>query len=105
MSEQTEEREESAAAWSGIAERGSVGALRFIRWFYTTFGRRATIAFLTPVVAYFFATGRAVRRASLDLPAHAVCRAGRTRGAREHRPPCATPTAICTSSPNSASTA
>jgi predicted LPLAT superfamily acyltransferase len=66
MNEQTEEREESAAAWSGIAERGSVGALRFIRWVYTTFGRRATIAFLTPVVAYFFATGRAVRRASLD---------------------------------------
>ena len=43
-----------------------MGALRFIRWVYRTFGRRATIAFLTPVVAYFFVTGRAVRRASLD---------------------------------------
>jgi predicted LPLAT superfamily acyltransferase len=59
------ERDRSTA-WSGIAERGSVGALRFIRWVYTTFGRRATLAFLTPVVTYFFATGRAVRRASLD---------------------------------------
>ena len=66
MSEQIEERDEAATAWSGIAERGSVGAMRFIRWVYATFGRRATIAFLTPVVAYFFATGRAVRRASLD---------------------------------------
>jgi predicted LPLAT superfamily acyltransferase len=59
-------RERSRPAWSGIAERGSMGALRFIRWVYRTFGRRATIAFLTPVVAYFFATGRTVRRASLD---------------------------------------
>jgi predicted LPLAT superfamily acyltransferase len=58
--------ENGTPAWSGIAERGSFGALRFIRWVYRTFGRRATIAFLSPVVAYFFVTGRAVRRASLD---------------------------------------
>ena len=67
MNEQIEEeRGQAATRWSGIAERGSMGALRFIRWVYTTFGRRATIAFLAPVVAYFFVTGRAVRRASLD---------------------------------------
>ena len=64
MSERIEEREQTATTWSGIAERGSMGALRFIRWVYTTFGRRSTIAFLAPVVAYFFVTGRAVRRAS-----------------------------------------
>ena len=66
MSERIEEQEPARTAWAGIAERGSMGALRFIRWVYTTFGRRATIAFLTPVVAYFFVTGRGVRRASLD---------------------------------------
>jgi len=54
------------ATWTEMAERGSRGALRFIRWFYRTFGRRATIAFLTPVVAYFFVTARATRHASLD---------------------------------------
>src|SRR5262245_22203824 len=53
-------------AWTEMAERGSQSALRFIRWFYRTLGRRATIAFLTPVVAYFFVTGRSTRRASID---------------------------------------
>jgi predicted LPLAT superfamily acyltransferase len=57
---------ERRSAWTGAAERGSHGALLFIRWVYRTFGRRSTIAFLTPVVAYFFVTGRATRRASLD---------------------------------------
>src|SRR5262247_674399 len=59
------EREEQRA-WMTMAERGSFGALRFIRWFYRTLGRRATIAFLTPVTAYFFVTGRSTRRASRD---------------------------------------
>src|SRR3989442_13973107 len=54
------------SAWTDMAERGSMRALRFIRWYYRTLGRRATIAFLTPVVAYFFVTGRPTRRASLD---------------------------------------
>src|SRR2546422_3788800 len=54
------------SAWTGMAERGSQRALRFIRWVYRTFGRRATIAFLTPVVTYFFVTGRTTRRASID---------------------------------------
>jgi predicted LPLAT superfamily acyltransferase len=54
------------SAWAGIAERGSFGALRFIRWVYRRLGRRATVAALTPVVAYFFVTGRQTRRASMD---------------------------------------
>lgn len=37
-----------------------------IRWFYRRFGRRASVALLTPIVAYFFVTGPAVRRASMD---------------------------------------
>jgi predicted LPLAT superfamily acyltransferase len=52
-------------AWMEIAERGSQRALRFIRWYYRTFGRRLTIAFLTPVSAYFFVTGKSLRRASI----------------------------------------
>jgi len=53
-------------AWSGIAERGTFGALRFIRWWYRTFGRGFTLFFLKFVVAYFFVTGTATRRASID---------------------------------------
>jgi len=35
-----------------------------MRWFYRTFGRRATLALLYPVAAYFFAKDRALRAAS-----------------------------------------
>ena len=49
-----------------MAERGSISALFLIRWFYRYFGRRASVALLTPIVAYFFVTGRAARRASMD---------------------------------------
>src|SRR4030095_11580724 len=53
-------------AWTEMAERGSFRALRFIRWFYRTLGRRATIALPAPVSAYFFVTSRPTRRASID---------------------------------------
>jgi predicted LPLAT superfamily acyltransferase len=53
-------------AWMATTERGSPTALSMVRWFYGRFGRRASLALLTPIVAYFFATGGAVRRASLD---------------------------------------
>ncbi len=52
--------------WTGTAERGSFAALFLIRWLYARFGRRASVALLTPIVFYFFVTGRAVRRASMD---------------------------------------
>lgn len=48
------------------AERGSLTALSMLRWFYGFFGRRASVALLTPIVAYFFITGRAARGASMD---------------------------------------
>jgi predicted LPLAT superfamily acyltransferase len=38
----------------------------FIRWLYRRLGRRATVASLTPIVVYFFVTGRATRRASME---------------------------------------
>ena len=59
-------RPEGRSAWSGMAERGSIGALLLIRWLYRQLGRRATVAALTPIVAYFFVTGRATRRASME---------------------------------------
>ena len=59
-------RSEGRSAWSGMAERGSIGALLLIRWLYRQLGRRATVAALTPIVAYFFVTGRATRRASME---------------------------------------
>jgi predicted LPLAT superfamily acyltransferase len=54
------------SAWTDTAERGSLAALFSIRWFYGRFGRRASVALLTPIVVYFFVTGRAARRASMD---------------------------------------
>ena len=53
-------------AWMATAERGSLTALSLLRWFYGRFGRRASVASLTPIVAYYFVTGRAARRASMD---------------------------------------
>lgn len=53
-------------SWAGIAESGSLAWLFILRGFYRTFGRRASVALLRPIVAYFFVTGRASRPASLD---------------------------------------
>lgn len=53
-------------AWMNMAERGSLRALYLLRGFYRFFGRRASVALLTPIVLYFFLTGRAARRASRD---------------------------------------
>ena len=53
-------------AWTGIAERGSLRALFLIQWIYRRFGRWAVMMLLTPIVGYFFVTGGAARRASLD---------------------------------------
>jgi predicted LPLAT superfamily acyltransferase len=54
------------SAWTGIAERGSLRALVLIQWIYRHAGRWAVMALLTPIVAYFFLTGGAARRASRD---------------------------------------
>ena len=49
---------------------GSLRALYLLRGFYRFFGRRASVALLTPIVLYFFLTGRAARRASRDYLRH-----------------------------------
>jgi predicted LPLAT superfamily acyltransferase len=41
-------------AWMNMAERGSLRALYLLRGFYRFFGRRASVALLTPIVLYFF---------------------------------------------------
>jgi predicted LPLAT superfamily acyltransferase len=50
--------------WARIAERGSLWGLRFTAWLFRTAGRGPTLVLVTGIVAYFFLTDRAGRRAS-----------------------------------------
>ena len=50
--------------WARIAERGSLWGLRFTAWLFRTAGRGPTLVLVTAIVAYFFLTDRAGRRAS-----------------------------------------
>lgn len=59
-------RVEPPAGWARRAEAGSVAALRFMGALYRVLGRRACMALLWPIVAYFFVVKRAAREASLD---------------------------------------
>jgi len=54
------------SAWANVAERGSLRALALLRGWYRVLGRRASVALLLPIVAYFYLTGRGSRRASRD---------------------------------------
>ncbi|MEX2208501.1 MAG: hypothetical protein WEF50_19960 [Myxococcota bacterium] len=54
------------SGWASMAESGSLAWLFILRAFYRTFGRRASVALLRPIVVYFFLTGRTSRPASLD---------------------------------------
>jgi predicted LPLAT superfamily acyltransferase len=55
----------AAPRWSQIAERGSLWGLRFSVWCYRAFGRSVTTVLAHAIVAYFFLTDGAGRRASL----------------------------------------
>ena len=50
--------------WARIAERGSLWGLRFTAWLFRAAGRGPTLVLVTAIVAYFFLTDRAGRRAS-----------------------------------------
>ena len=50
--------------WSRVAERGSLWGLRLTVWCYRNFGRTLSLALVHAIVAYFFLTDRAGRRAS-----------------------------------------
>ena len=58
--------ERNARHWSGIQERGSETGIRILLATYRLLGHKAFSAMLTPVMAYFFATGRSARSASID---------------------------------------
>jgi len=54
-----------SAAWTRIAERGSIWGIRFTAWCYRTFGRRLSLPLIHAIVTYFFLTDARRRRASL----------------------------------------
>ncbi len=51
--------------WNQISERGSLWGMRFTAWAYRTIGRRPAEVLIHGIVAYFFLTDAAGRRASL----------------------------------------
>ncbi len=55
---------EPSTHWAGLAERGAVWGLRLVAGVSRGLGRRAGMALLIPVVAYFYLTGRRQRAAS-----------------------------------------
>lgn len=67
-------RAEVRGEWAGLAERGSMGAIRAMAWLHRVLGRRACELALYPVVAYFFLRERAGRRASRRYLARALGR-------------------------------
>jgi len=56
----------TGATWASSAERGSIGALRAMAWFYRRFGRALGTMLLTPIAAYFLLRDGKARRASLQ---------------------------------------
>jgi predicted LPLAT superfamily acyltransferase len=44
----------AAGRWEAFAERGTLGALRFVAWVYARLGRRVVRVMLYPIAAYFF---------------------------------------------------
>ncbi len=55
-----------AEKWSDMKERGVWGGVLFVATIYRILGRTACMAVMAPVVAYFYVTGPAQRRAALD---------------------------------------
>jgi predicted LPLAT superfamily acyltransferase len=53
-----------AGRWEAFAERGTLGAIRFMARLYQLLGRRVARAVLHPIAAYFFLRERASRGAS-----------------------------------------
>jgi predicted LPLAT superfamily acyltransferase len=52
--------------WADVGERGGVAGIRLLFAIYRVLGRPAFTALLYPVVAYFYVTAAAARRASRD---------------------------------------
>jgi predicted LPLAT superfamily acyltransferase len=67
--------------WSVMRERGASWGLHLLAAVYRVLGRTVCLAVMTPVIFYFFATGRAQREASRDF----LCRMWRA-GHLRHKP-------------------
>lgn len=61
--------------WAAMRERGAYWGLRILARLYKIFGRTICLAVMTPVIFYFFATGREQREGSEDYLAR-LWRAG-----------------------------
>jgi predicted LPLAT superfamily acyltransferase len=75
---------DAAANWKFERERGSVFALRLLRWVALTLGRRVARWLLYPIVAYFVATSRTTRRASREYLARVLPSAPRWQDVFRH---------------------
>ena len=53
--------------WSEIDERGIYWGMRFLGQVFRFGGRKLCLAVMSPIIAYFFVTGRAARTASRDF--------------------------------------
>ncbi len=63
-------RQAQPTQWSAMKERGTSWGLHVLAGIYRLLGRSICLAVMTPVVIYFFATGREQREASRDYLAH-----------------------------------
>jgi predicted LPLAT superfamily acyltransferase len=59
-------RDATAEKWPDVKERGAYWGLRVLAGIYHTLGRKLCLSAMTPVIFYFFVTGRGQREASRD---------------------------------------
>ncbi|MGV8996669.1 MAG: glycosyltransferase family 2 protein [Parvibaculaceae bacterium] len=57
---------ETTTHWATLGERGSAVGLRFLALTFRLFGRHVCLALMSPVIVFFFLTGRVQRHASMD---------------------------------------
>ena len=62
----TPDSADNTAAWATQAERSNAWALRVMRWFAVTLGRRTSRLLLHPITLYFLLAGGPTMRASVD---------------------------------------
>ncbi len=77
-------REAARATWWSKPERGALLGMRIVVLAYRVAGRWLALLLLHPIVAYFFATDAASRRASRDYLARVLPRPPRTRDVYRH---------------------
>lgn len=58
--------ENAETHWATLSERGSAMGLRLLAQVFRLFGRHVCLVAMSPVIIFFFLTGRVQRRASMD---------------------------------------